>query len=262
MNKYTGVSGNWCWISFEEKTLRWALGHAWRLFIVAIMLVIYILIFFRVRRRLKRRHHTLDSNHSNQHYSFQLNNINEDDVDRSYRDLVIRRTHDDTLGGPVRSNSSDSALKSKPYLDHDHTQCSGRFAHNLDKVDLYRPSSTASTITRPPLIRSAFSHDEEEKSSRLARLALRPRLRILQSSKLDHETRHWAMMSAFPLTYVLVLMPQIINRVAELAGYQLKWLVVSQASTQLTGFVNAAVYGLREHRGVFKALKRRYYDQV
>lgn len=70
------------------------------------------------------------------------------------------------------------------------------------------------------------------------------------------------MMSAFPLTYVLVLMPQIINRVAELAGYKLKWLAVSQASTQLTGFVNAAVYGFREHRGVFKVLKRRYYDQI
>ncbi|KAG6353586.1 hypothetical protein INS49_005548 [Diaporthe citri] len=154
MDKYNGVSGNWCWISFEEKTLRWALGHAWRLCIVTIMLVIYVFIFAQVRRRLKKRQNALD-------------------------------------------------------------------------MDLKRNSSIASTITRPPLVRSAFSNDEDEKSSRLARLALKPGLRVLQSSKLDQETRHWAMIAAFPLTCVLVLMPQIINRVAELAGYQLKWLAVS-----------------------------------
>lgn len=70
------------------------------------------------------------------------------------------------------------------------------------------------------------------------------------------------MMSAFPLNYALVLMPQIINRVAELGGYQLKWLAVSQAFTQLIGFVNAAIYGFREHCGVVKVLRRRCYDQI
>lgn len=121
MNKYTGVSGNWCWISFEEKTLRWALGHAWRLCIVAMMLVIYILIFARLRRRLEKRQDALDSNYSNRHYSVQFGNINEDEVDRSYRDLAMRRTHDDTLGEPIRPNSSVSASTSKRYLGYDRT---------------------------------------------------------------------------------------------------------------------------------------------
>lgn len=119
MNKYTGVSGNWCWISFEEKTLRWALGHAWRLCIVAIMLFIYMFIFIQVRRRLKKRKDALDHDRSNRHYSVQLNNISEGEADRSYRDLVMRRTHDDTLWGPDRSELSSSTSKSKRYIEYD-----------------------------------------------------------------------------------------------------------------------------------------------
>lgn len=121
MNKYTGVSGNWCWISFEEKTLLWALGHAWRLCIVATMLAIYIFVFVQVRRRLKKRRDALDSKRFNRHYSFQLGNINEDEVDRSYRDLVMRRTVDDTLGGPIKPYSSDTASTSKRCPGYDQT---------------------------------------------------------------------------------------------------------------------------------------------
>lgn len=46
------VSGNWCWISSEETTLRYALGHGWRFAIILITICIYIYVFIYMRRRL------------------------------------------------------------------------------------------------------------------------------------------------------------------------------------------------------------------
>ncbi|KAL1846679.1 hypothetical protein Daus18300_014167 [Diaporthe australafricana] len=108
-------------------------------------------------------------------------------------------------------------------------------------------------IKRPELVRSAFSYDDDaERRTRQRRLALKPRLRIIQSSKLDQEMWHWFLLSAFPLSYILVWIPGLANRFVELSGNRSSWLSALQAMTQLTGLVNAMVYGLREHRYAFE----------
>lgn len=118
------------------------------------------------------------------------------------------------------------------------------------------------SVKRPELARSAFSYDDDaERQSRQRRLALKPKLRIIQSSKLDQETWHWFLLSAFPLSYILVWIPGLANRFVELSGNSSSWLSALQAMTQLTGLVNAMVYGLREHRGLWRNLGERYYNQ-
>lgn len=89
---------------------------------------------------------------------------------------------------------------------------------------------------------------QEAKQSAQSRLGVKPRIRVMQSSNLDHDTRHWLMLSLFPLAYILIWIPGLVNRFMELLGYQVDWLSALQASTQLTGLVNALVYGFREHR--------------
>lgn len=65
----------------------------------------------------------------------------------------------------------------------------------------------------------------------------------------------------FPLTYILVWLPGIGNRLVELTGNSYTWLNALQATTQLTGLVNAVIYGLKEHRGFLRALNHRYVQQ-
>lgn len=110
-------------------------------------------------------------------------------------------------------------------------------------------------------MRSAFSSDSAavaEAETLRERLSLKPRLRILNNSKLDQETWHWFLLSVFPLTYILVWFPGLANRFVELTGNSYAWLNALQATTQLTGLVNASVYGLREHRGFWRRLNERY----
>lgn len=124
------------------------------------------------------------------------------------------------------------------------------------------PEGKDDPIKRPELARSAFSYDDDaERRTRQRRLALKPKLRVIQSSKLDQETWHWFLLSAFPLSYILVWIPGLANRFVELSGNSSSWLSALQAMTQLTGLVNAMVYGLREHRGLWRNLGERYYNQ-
>lgn len=45
------VSGNWCWIESQYLGLRYALGHGWRIAIVLITALTYIVVFIVVKRR-------------------------------------------------------------------------------------------------------------------------------------------------------------------------------------------------------------------
>lgn len=55
LDKMEPVTGNWCWIAPKPMFLRYALGHAWRMGIFIIVIVLYGIIFVRVRRRLSAR---------------------------------------------------------------------------------------------------------------------------------------------------------------------------------------------------------------
>lgn len=128
--------------------------------------------------------------------------------------------------------------------------------------ELIRGKQTMPTTVREAVTRASSSERNREtgleaaqaaKQTAQQRLGIKPRIRVTQSSNLDHDTRHWLLLSLFPLAYIVVWIPGIVNRLIELSGHSSKVMTMLQASTQLTGFVNALVYGFREH----KALQRR-----
>lgn len=128
--------------------------------------------------------------------------------------------------------------------------------------ELIRGKQTMPTMVREAVTRASSSERNRETGLEAAqdakqmaqkRLGIKPRIRVVQSSNLDHDTKHWLMLSLFPLAYIVVWIPGIINRLIELSGHSSQVMTMLQASTQLTGFVNALVYGFREH----KALQRR-----
>ncbi|KAF3763165.1 hypothetical protein M406DRAFT_73793 [Cryphonectria parasitica EP155] len=116
------------------------------------------------------------------------------------------------------------------------------------------------THTAPITVREAVTHThsqrnketgieaaQEAKQAAYVRLGVKPRIMVRASSSLDHDTKHWLLLSLFPLAYIVVWIPGLCNRFAELTGTQSATLDALQATTQLTGLVNALIYGFREH---------------
>lgn len=124
--------------------------------------------------------------------------------------------------------------------------------------ELVRGKQTMPTMVREAVTRNNSARNKETgleaaqgaKQEAQLRLGVKPRVRVLASSELDRDMKHWLLLSLFPLVYILVWLPGIANRMAELLGYEVDALTALQASTQLTGLVDALVYGFREHRGL------------
>lgn len=55
------------------------------------------------------------------------------------------------------------------------------------------------------------------------------------------------LLNAYPVFYVILWLPGIINRLVEAAGHSSKPLAILQSSTQYIGFANAITYGFNEH---------------
>lgn len=66
------------------------------------------------------------------------------------------------------------------------------------------------------------------------------------------------LLNGYPIAYVILWMPGILNRIMEAAGHPSEVLGILQASTQFIGLANAITYGVNEHlrRSVREDLKK------
>jgi hypothetical protein len=62
----------------------------------------------------------------------------------------------------------------------------------------------------------------------------------------QHEIRKMLLLNAYPIAYVILWIPGILNRVLELSGGESRLLRVLQSSTQYVGLANAITYGYNE----------------
>lgn len=72
--------------------------------------------------------------------------------------------------------------------------------------------------------------------------------RLDNRAKVDREIWRTLLLNMYPVTYLILWLPGIANRIAEGMGYQVRVLVILQSSTQFIGLANAAVYLYKEHR--------------
>lgn len=67
-------------------------------------------------------------------------------------------------------------------------------------------------------------------------------------AQVEREVRRMLLLNAYPVAYVLLWLPGIINRIVEAAtGNSPRWLLILQSSTQFVGLANALTYGFNEH---------------
>lgn len=188
---YGPVSGNWCWIQPKFLSLRYALAYCWRITIFVATIVIYTVIYIRLRRIFSR----LWSNNSlisptGELTSNQGNIVPVSDSPRSV--VLVERTV--SVSRELRDMTYQSATA------NDDTAT--RVGHGHSQVQSHVPAQ--------------------------------PNLKRM------------LLLNGYPIAYIILWIPGIVNRIIESDGTSPQWLRALQSTTQFIGFFNALTYGANE----------------
>lgn len=77
--------------------------------------------------------------------------------------------------------------------------------------------------------------------------AAKPLSATRQRKNVEREIKKTLLLNAYPLLYILLWAPGLINRLVEASGHKSRVLTIMQCSTQFVGLANAITYGLNEH---------------
>ncbi|KAK8197544.1 G protein-coupled glucose receptor regulating Gpa2-domain-containing protein [Phyllosticta capitalensis] len=104
--------------------------------------------------------------------------------------------------------------------------------NRLDTKHVHLGTNLSNTITNTS---SSTSH------------ARRIKHRRQQSRSIERDIWRILLLNTYPMLYLILWIPGILNRIMEAAGKDYEWLDVMQCSTQYIGFANAITYGYKEH---------------
>ncbi|KAG9188773.1 hypothetical protein G6011_07478 [Alternaria panax] len=254
LKQLTPVSGNWCWISGKRTDLRYALGHGWRFSIIFGTIGIYIYIWIYMRR-----------------YFTQLHNLS---WGRSYGQGSAvkpskRRTFHRDNAIELRSESQTELHDINVEYRYEVKHSDGRSGTSLGKdIDIEssvgddrRPSEiTLSSPISPksPYVKGApafladFPPPDSKRNAAAAvsgayESETMPQLKTASSRDLEREIKRMMLLNAYPVLYIILWLPGILNRLVEAAGHSSYPLAILQSSTQYIGLANAVTYGFNEH---------------
>ncbi|RCI17097.1 hypothetical protein L249_1801 [Ophiocordyceps polyrhachis-furcata BCC 54312] len=236
---YGYVNSNWCWIRSEYLGLRYGLTHGWRIAIFVGTIAIYTFIYIHLKRVFGRfrvsgpstgnttsRDHTVIDNNNN-------NNNNNGLEHSESRHILVSS-----------SFAVSHELDDLPPVPH---------SNNMDSNDLTKDPAAKTTvwaIAAADDVSSAGPSDTS-KSSAYARPAAssgRGVSRPMSKLPAPPNLKKMLLMNGYPLAYIVLWLPGMINRLAEsVGGSSPRWLRALQSSTQFIGFVNAFTYGFSEH---------------
>ncbi|CAG8955939.1 hypothetical protein HYFRA_00008792 [Hymenoscyphus fraxineus] len=234
LDDYRPVTGNWCWLDAKKPALRYALGHGWRIAIIFTVASLYAYLFFYIQRHFSMMDKVLSASRSN--------NCEVTEEVQIYEDFVIDEAVGDgeaadyfsQPGSPEERSSRNLDEKIGPLspcreisqkLHPSRTMIDRPMFETFDPLALVRRpllappfmSTITTTCTAPPTL--------QQRKRRIQRLLL---------------------VNAYPIAYILLWIPGLLNRVFESVGYSARWIRILQASTQFVGFANAIVYGYNE----------------
>ncbi|KKY21044.1 putative glucose receptor git3 [Diplodia seriata] len=246
MHQMKPVSGNWCWISSEKIGLRYALGHGWRFAIILITIAIYVYVFTYMKKRLSYLQET----------------------SRTYSYDYGRDLHDLSALAPSDSKDCPKPNGGLAVIDEENPS-PGR---STDAIHASNHANTRSKLTAPKALTAPTNTQAKllgvntgisMASSAPSPLMQTPstttttttgglhRRKRSQSKIVEREIWRMLLLNAYPIFYILLWMPGIVNRIAEATGHQYKWLQIMQCATQYVGLANALTYGYKEHRRDF-----------
>ncbi|KIJ37268.1 hypothetical protein M422DRAFT_781835 [Sphaerobolus stellatus SS14] len=146
----------------------------------------------------------------------------------------------------------------------DKYQSTGNSTGELNKVDSKPPSSQFSAVSEkgnvtPSPSNSAVTIPQRQVKRRWIFSHRNKRGGIERQHPRYKSIQRVLLLNAYPLAYIILWIPGIINRLIEASGHTSTVTQVLQASTQFVGLANALTYGWNE--GIATRLKERYFPR-
>lgn len=226
------VSGNWCWIKEDRLALRYGLAHGWRFGVILGIIAIYICIARKLCRQYSwlRRHTyrgdfeiTTGSTDAGQTTPVKREFVTPEH-DLKYGPLGCAGKNigmDEIVSVSDRSRRENSLPVPTVHVEFD-GQCIATTHDHKQTQSLLEPKSvqTFDTEASPQVLQAAFFED--------------PRIQVV------------VQMTAYPILYVLLWIPGIVNRGIEASGRTSITLQYLQASTQLIGLADSMIFAIQQ----------------
>ncbi|KAF8326934.1 hypothetical protein F5887DRAFT_1164312 [Amanita rubescens] len=216
MGWYAPATGNWCWIEPKPVYLRYLLLHGWRFLFIIIEISLYIYLNIYLRRH--------------------------------YRALVAQG-----ISPPGGIGSRSTHTEPRQESSSRVTIGPGEKSTSEATASVYSPNpSQRSTIGLLPQSRP--------RSTFWSRLTgLRGTSRTMSDFPADagyKVIQRALLLNAYPLAYIILWIPGIVNRLIEATGRECTVTQFLQATAQLVGLANALTYGWNEK--VANQLRKRF----
>ncbi|KAI4647831.1 hypothetical protein J4E93_004242 [Alternaria ventricosa] len=265
LNELSPVSGNWCWISGTRTDLRYALGHGWRFSIIFGTIGIYIYIWIYMRRHFSQLHSMSQGGSYNQASAAKRREFRRDDAHelRSESQTELHEInveyayevkHSDGMSDPnlakediiftasdLETNSRKSATTLSPPMSpkSPYFQTASAFPSETTAPS-DKKRSIGMISNHPAPISGAYESGAPHESGSNQQTGT-------STKKVEREIKRMLLLNAYPILYIILWLPGILNRLVEAAGHPSYALSILQCSTQYIGFANAITYGFNEH---------------
>lgn len=232
------AGANWCWISASRTDLRYGLTHAWRFAIIFLIIFIYCYVYFYTTRRFK----SFATTQSTSNYTVASHGrkgsaqLSPEEIamehrlqafqkpielpEREMRGRSWLRLSSQSMETPLVVRPSLAVLKEEsPLSQYQNANNGGAPEGGMAEKEPLRRPGTSGTLSAP------------------------------QSKRTEREVKRMLLMNAYPILYVLLWIPGLVNRLLQATGPTPPSRVLDalQAASAFIGFANALTYGFNRH---------------
>lgn len=240
---------NWCWISASRTDLRYALTHAWRFAVILAIICIYGYVYYHTSRHFK----SLAKSSTQAQNSMALHS-RHDSVQKSPYAFASHQQYQSPDPQPRQEEMDFKDMRSL------HGRSWLRLSNTPDEVPLPPPipafaKETNTGLKRPTTANTDVTFDDSKsRTSRVPARAGTLRKNGVQdasqsSRRVEREVKKMLLMNAYPILYVLLWIPGLVNRLLQATGQPPPSRVLDalQAAPVFIGFANAVTYGFNQH---------------
>lgn len=235
---------NWCWISASRTDLRYALTHAWRFAIILSIIFIYGYVYYYTSRHFKSLGSVaLPSNQ----YSV-ATHARTDSIQQPFYGMP---------DSGIRSPTAPEINQSRNIRDSSWLRLSVSSEKDLiqsPKAAIAKDTITLTRITTapPPYTEGDYVRPEPLRRPSLAKFGTMTRIetsKAPETKRIEREVKRMLLMNAYPIFYVLLSVPGLVNRLLQASGSPPSGRVLDalQAASAFIGFTNAVTYGFNRH---------------
>ncbi|KAJ4402648.1 hypothetical protein N0V82_010753 [Gnomoniopsis sp. IMI 355080] len=266
LNAMGPVSGNWCWIMSTRTDLRYALTHGWRIAIIFCTAAIYLFVWWFMHRHFRSLVSTDASSKDGSWISRRRGfkkmkdgagrGEEQEDTELSTisKSRISRVVGDDwELSAPeaayvgsneVHGDIEEGGRQQRRRQRRDSIDSISSASDGDDDYQDYHDKRVHVHVHAPPLQRRPTGPSKFDGLGTTDTTTSEFPTRR-QTRHMEREIKKMLLLNAYPIMYVLLWIPGLVNRFMEATGHSSNSRVLAalQASSQFVGLANALTYG-------------------